>query len=285
VKGGGSALTAKLQSYIECQNRFSSRAHESQRRYLSWADAEKGPAGAKNPMGLYTLDEPKQCIDGIAQSKDMDPDMPELEKAGDAYAVALGKLVPILEEANDYYEQKNFQDDKFAKGQELHPKLMAAWEEFDKADSALDSQVKVLNRAEREKSLAEREKTGADLGTHLDRAMLEGETLMSFNAQPQEIDVEKFGAQLAVFEKAANALQTYASSHSNEQPPAFSFMLDGMKKYLTAAKELHRRARDKVAYSSSDKMHLGGSSERMVNGSPGKMLREYNSMVDAYNRL
>ena len=283
--GGGSGVTAKLQAYIECTNRFSNRAMDSRSRYLSWADAEKGPAGSNNPMGLYTLYDPKQCLEGIAASKDIDPDMPDLEKAGDAYGVALGKLVPLLEEANDYYEQKNFKDDKFAKGTELHPKLMAAWDEFDKANDALQAQVRVLNRAEREKSLAERESKGKDLTTHLDRAMLEGETLMNFMEDPDKIDVEKMGAQLGVYENAVNALGAYASSHSGEQPTAFSFMLDGTKKYLAAAKELHRRARDKVAYSSSDKMHLGGSSEWMVSGSPGKMLHEYNSMVDAYNRL
>src|SRR5688500_12212107 len=67
--GGGSGITAKLQGYIECTNRFSSRALDSRGRYLSWADPEKGPAGARNPMGLYTLYDPKQCLEAIAASK------------------------------------------------------------------------------------------------------------------------------------------------------------------------------------------------------------------------
>jgi hypothetical protein len=286
--GGGSGISAKLSGYIECMNRFSSRAFDSRSRYLSWADAEKGPAGARNAMGLYSLYDPKQCLEGIAGAKDIDPKNPELEAAGDAYGAALAKLVPLLDQANDYYEQKNFKDDKFAKGQELHPKLMAAWDEFSAADIKLRGQVSVLNRAERERSLAEREKTeGKNLMTLLDRASLEAQDLMDLGSvdDPSKIQVDAFTAQLDSYEKAVLAVDGYASSHANEQPTAFSFTLSALKDYLTASKELMRRARDKTPYSSSDKMNLGGSGEWMVNGSPGKMLKEYNDLVDAMNRL
>src|SRR5688572_23627216 len=70
---GGGGSPDKLGAYIECMNRFSSRAFDSQKRYLSWADAEKGPEGKRNVMGLYTLYEPKQCLDGIAAAEDVAP--------------------------------------------------------------------------------------------------------------------------------------------------------------------------------------------------------------------
>ena len=34
----------------------------------------------------------------------------------------------VIKEASTYYDQKNYKDDKFAKGKELHPRLLAAFE-------------------------------------------------------------------------------------------------------------------------------------------------------------
>ena len=46
-----------------------------------------------------------------------------------------------------------------------------------------------------------------------------------------------------------------------------------------------RRIRDHVPYSSGDKMMLGNAgSGWMVEGSPPRLLRDYNQLVDAYNR-
>ncbi len=50
-------------------------------------------------------------------------------------------------------------------------------------------------------------------------------------------------------------------------------------------KHLMRRIRDKVPYSAGDKMMLGNAGGGwMVEGSPPRLLRDYNQLVDAYNR-
>ena len=46
-----------------------------------------------------------------------------------------------------------------------------------------------------------------------------------------------------------------------------------------------RRIRDQVPYSAGDKMMLGNAGGGwMVEGSPPRLLRDYNQLVDAYNR-
>jgi hypothetical protein len=46
-----------------------------------------------------------------------------------------------------------------------------------------------------------------------------------------------------------------------------------------------RRIRDKVPYSSGDKMMLSNAgSGWMVESSPPRLLRDYNQLVEAYNR-
>src|SRR5262249_51232394 len=52
----------------------------------------------------------------------------------------------------------------------------------------------------------------------------------------------------------------------------------------TPAKQLTRRIRDKVPYSQGDRMMLNAGSGWMVEGSPQRVLRDYNQLVEAYNR-
>jgi hypothetical protein len=64
-----------------------------------------------------------------------------------------------------------------------------------------------------------------------------------------------------------------------------SFFISNAKSFLVTAKQLMRRVRDHVPYSSGDKMMLGNAmSGWMVEGSPPRLLRDYNTLVDSYNR-
>ena len=57
------------------------------------------------------------------------------------------------------------------------------------------------------------------------------------------------------------------------------------KSFLVTAKALMRRIRDHVPYSSGDKMMLSNQGAGwMVEGSPPRLMRDYNQLVDAYNR-
>ena len=45
-----------------------------------------------------------------------------------------------------------------------------------------------------------------------------------------------------------------------------------------------RRIRDKVPYSTGDRMMLSGGGGWMVEGSPPRLLRDYNQLIEAYNQ-
>ncbi len=45
-----------------------------------------------------------------------------------------------------------------------------------------------------------------------------------------------------------------------------------------------RRIRDKVPYSQGDKMMLDAGGGWMVEGSPQRLMRDYNELIGAYNR-
>jgi hypothetical protein len=61
--------------------------------------------------------------------------------------------------------------------------------------------------------------------------------------------------------------------------------MSNAKSFLTTAKQLMRRIRDHVPYSSGDRMMLSQAGAGwMVEGSPPRLLRDYNQLIDAYNR-
>jgi len=47
---------------------------------------------------------------------------------------------------------------------------------------------------------------------------------------------------------------------------------------------LMRRVRDHEPYSAGDRMIMNSGSGWMVEGSPQRLLRDYNQLIDAYNR-
>ena len=55
-----------------------------------------------------------------------------------------------------------------------------------------------------------------------------------------------------------------------------SFFIGNAKSFLTTAKQLMRRIRDKVPYSQGDRMMLNAGGGWMVEGSPPRLLRDYN---------
>ncbi|MFV0280796.1 MAG: YiiG family protein [Rhodoblastus sp.] len=279
----------KLQPYIGCINRMSERAYSSRERYLSWSKPS-GPTGRERHIyGLYTISDPTACRENVAKAAEMAPKNEELEKAGAAYAAAVGALGPLLKEADDYYTQKDYKDDKMAKGKAMHPKLMAAWTAFATADENLRGVVQKLNDISQMEEMAEVEtREGRKARWHIMDAMLKAKALNRVEAgDPAKMNLAKVQEALAAYESAVKALEGYAQEHktSGIDPDRIgSSYIGATKSYLVTAKALMRRVRDKTPYNSGERMILsqqGGG--WMVEGSPPRLMRDYNELVNSYN--
>jgi hypothetical protein len=105
----------KLNAYVGCINRLSERSYSSRSRYFSWA-APGGPTGRERIIyGTYTIYDTSGCIKNVENANTLEPRDAALEAAATAYAKAVAKLEPLLKEADDYYSQQDYKDDKMAK--------------------------------------------------------------------------------------------------------------------------------------------------------------------------
>ncbi|MBN8964011.1 MAG: DUF3829 domain-containing protein, partial [Rhizobiales bacterium] len=97
-------------------------------------------------------------------------------------------------------------------------------------------------------------------------------------------DLAAITQALNEYESVVKAAEQSATGGDAKGPKIGSMFVSSAKSFLTTAKQLMRRVRDKVPYSSGDRMMLNAGSGWMVEGSPQRLLRDYNQLVDAYNR-
>ena len=273
----------KLNAYVGCINRLSERSHSSRSRYFSWV-GKSGPTGKERIIyGTYTIYDTADCRKNIDKANALEPHDAALEKAASAYAQAVAALEPLLKEADDYYTQENYKDDKMAKGKALHPRLVAAWDAFAAADRSLRDGVEAINDRRSAERLAEIERNeGRKARYHVEALMIAAKRVMKVQTS-ENPDLAAITPAVEGYEAAVNAAEPFSASADGAK--IGSMFISNAKSLLTTSKQLMRRVRDKVPYSTGDKMMLhGAGSGWMVTGSPPRLLRDYNTLVDSYNR-
>ena len=272
----------KLNAYVECINRLSARAYDSRARYFSWAD-KNGPTGRERIIyGTYTIYDTSNCRKNVEKANALEPRDAALEAAASAYAEAVTRLEPLLKEADDYYSQQDYKDDKMAKGKALHPRLVAAWDAFASADQKLRSGVEAINDKRAVERLAEIERSeGRQARYHVEALMIQAKRVVRAE-DAAKADLAEITQALNEYEGIVKAAEQFSGGGGGK---IGSIFISNAKSLLVTAKHLMRRIRDKTPYSAGDKMMLGNAgSGWMVEGSPPRLMRDYNQLIDSYNR-
>lgn len=202
-----SQLIEKLNAYVGCINRLSERSYESRNRYFSWAK-KTGPTGKERIIyGTYTIYDTSDCKKNVEKANALEPRDADLEAAASAYAEAVGTLEPLLKEADDYYEQENYKDDKMAKGKALHPRLVAAWDAFASADKKLRAGVEAIKDKQAAEQLAAIEaKEGRKVRYHVEALMIHAKRLLRAE-DADKPDISAITAALGEYEAAVKAAE------------------------------------------------------------------------------
>ena len=285
-------LGAKLDSYLPCINQVSGRVMDSRQRYASWLDdVEQGPTGKERVVyNLYPLVDStlEQCKQGLTAAREKKPDLADLDKAGKDYEAALTKVAPLIKDAHDYYDQKKYLDDKFAKAKEMHKPLWSAFTAFAKANDALHSayEAQADGLAERELKRIEKDE-GKKLHYWTRKLMLDAKALVRAAdvKDLDELDAAKFGAQVDAFEAVVKSTDDYATGHAAEKKTTYSRFISSAKDFLKSCRALHRRVRDKTPWSFSDKHSMSNGMAEHIEGHPANVLKTYNDLVSASNMM
>ena len=227
------SVTEKLNAYVGCINRLSARSYNSRARYFSWAD-RKGPTGKERIIyGTYTIYDTSDCRKNVEKANALEPRDAELEAAASAYAEAVSKLEPLLKEADDYYSQENYKDDKMAKGKALHPRLVAAWDAFAAADRKLRDGVEAINDKRALEKLAEIEQSeGKKARYHVEALMINAKRVLRAQnaAKP---DIAEISKALTEYENIVKAAEGVSGADGGAK--IGSMFISNAKSFLTTA--------------------------------------------------
>lgn len=274
-------LGKKVASFIQCLNSIDDYLHKDYKNYMAAVDPEKGPSRARNTartVYIYTDEYPFNKATGeLKEGLAAPPKEDELDRSGQAYLDALNKLAPLMKDAKKYYSQGDYKDDNFAKGQQLHAPLRAAFEELLAASKQMHATVDKYDRMFRERELAELQKTDARKFRYLSRnIMYRAKRLTDAVKEGGEVNADEYLPALDEFTKAVDEGDKYYADHKDElkdrQTHWTSFM-SGVRNFQVEAKELGRNLRDK-------KKAAPGTA-----GTVDRFITQYNNLISTSNTL
>jgi uncharacterized protein DUF3829 len=143
---------AKFNKAVDTLNFASSWIDGSFSRYADQVDLARGPTGHESPMimgtsgSLGALKELEQLLGAKPGSDAIDALARRFARTGQG-------LIPLLDRARLYYDQKDYKDDDYAKAREMHGPLVAAYRDFHNAAEELRAEVRRIGDERRDKEM------------------------------------------------------------------------------------------------------------------------------------
>ncbi|MGN6105885.1 MAG: DUF3829 domain-containing protein [Kofleriaceae bacterium] len=273
------SMVKKMNAAVHCINFAAAAVKRSAGFYARAVDPATGPLPDKS-LYLQRIDA-QSCTKPAKEAVALKPAVADLDAVLGAYATKLDAAALILNEAADYYDQKRHLDDALAKGKQLHPQVMASFEDVIASERQLRDVLDKLDRARREANLAELAKDPAQRTEYLrERLMLSATDLIKLTevGDLAKLDAAAFQAKLDEVDKTQKELSALGLDGSDLG------LSNSARDYVGAGLAMVRRLRDGKGYTESELKDLAQGS-KYVEGSIPQLIESYNSLIEASNRL
>ena len=280
------SLGGKLNNYVYCINHTSTSVGRASDRYYTWVDRDTGPTGKeRNVYGTHDIHNVDTCKGKLEQAKKGKPELKDLEKAADEWLEALDEVEPINKDVVAYYKGKDYKDDGFKKGKELHEKYAKALDKFFEVDKVFRNAFRA-KREELDKSeMARMERQGLDVALAHMKFLKQANELVEIAFHEMDtIDEGKLKAELADTQDKYDEMLKQAAKNKRQVASSWSSFASAAENYVNAAKALHRRRRDNKPLTPQElqryRIRPGG-----VEGTPDHVHEMFNRMIQASNNL
>lgn len=280
--------SAKLNVYIDCFNATQERGHKAWKRYASWVkDIDAGPTGSEKVVyGTYTVSDHAlaKCAQPVMDMANAQPSLPELDAAAKEYSTTLAAWGKALVDADKYYSREDYKDDAMAQGKAMHADFVKHYKAYNEATKKLATGLDAENDKRQLAQLAELEKAeGRKFNYWHMSTMLSAKQLVTL-IEADTFDADAASAKLKAYEDASSGLLAFAKEPNAQVPMTFSTMESAFEELLVAAKQRIRRVRDNTPYTTGEQTMLK-TNAWMVEGTSDRVIRDYNKLVEASNRL
>jgi hypothetical protein len=195
------AALEKANAYIEFA-KTSERALDSWDRYREWVNLKTGPTGKERYIeyGLYDVPVYDGQIEEVRAAAGKPPLVTGLDAAVQTFLESYVAAAPVINEAAAYYDNKGYEADDAAKGQELHKKLVALFPALVKERAAMMPALRGFARDVEGQELAALEtRDGKSTAWHAGALLHSANRVLDFFARlrPEPMTSEQLDEQLS----------------------------------------------------------------------------------------
>jgi len=169
----GIPAVEKANLYIDVA-KGTERAVESWERYASWVNLKAGPTGKERYIsyGMYGLYDLDRLLKEARAATARKPSTPALDGVFQRYIDAYEALAPVMNQANDYYEQRKYRSDNAAGGKALHTRMMPIANAFlNQRDTMMKELRRFILEAEQQELTAIEAREGRSRGWQVAQVM------------------------------------------------------------------------------------------------------------------
>ncbi len=288
-KSSESIIDKKLSVYIKCYNsgRDIDRSIE---RYQSWIkDMDLGPTGKERSVwGLYSLNVNRlnECKKNIDEVAALAP-VTELDKVAVTFAdnaVAVGKAVEPL---YSYYDQKDYKDDDFKKGKELHAPLAKAMKEYIVIADKFSDLIEVENDKRQVEHLAVIEKTQGKNASYYRLSIVIQAKALANLLYKDNFDIDTAKQMIDQYTDTVAAASAYYKDPNNKElMKKQGFMTESnLSRVISKAEDFNKsiKARYRSVRDNKPIRAVNSAVEAYETGTLRNIQAKYNDLVNTYN--
>jgi Protein of unknown function (DUF3829) len=280
------AVEKKVAPFIECINSSDTglqRAFQNYRQLIE--DIKQNPRASNFAfVGGFDGDDSKaslRCAENLETVSKQPPMIEDLDRFAVEYAATIRNFAPLAAQADYYYRQQDYKDDKWTKGKKLDEKLAPLIAKLESLSAGIHAAVARETNGIRDRELAAVEaKEGKDFEWHTLHYMIEARKALDaieVMAENGTLSPDKTGNLILPLQAAFDGATSYAAAHAKEMKPSSSgkmpgwvFIARSASFYLMQVKNLHRKLEQK-------------ESQATMNIAYDSVVNSYNSLVDDYN--
>jgi len=210
-----------------------------------------------------------------------------LDEMIDNYYASAINIKKLHNEAYEYYNMKDYINDKHAKAKQMHKPLLTAYDTFFEADKVLKSKVEEVQDVLDIQYFKVLKEQGNQFAYIKGMALHESKVFLRSirNKKIAEINFNKIKTLLSHirgYYDELKVLKTKDEKIYNTQDYHYSFY-NALQAYTIAAKDMTFRVKEKRPYGKYEIQDLSGTGAWMVRSSVGDVSHKYNKLVQAYN--
>ncbi|MGV3552417.1 DUF3829 domain-containing protein [Rhizobium sp.] len=258
--GPDAQLSEKMQAFVNCNNRVNRAFRNNFESYAKLYEARDGgnvedtPFVSMNHFSSFKVEVyeqnnemSKQCADELDKAVAAQPVDADLDRVGRSYASTLRTLLPVVNDIDRYYAQKNYRDDAMKQGRALDAKLRPLMTKLAADGDEINRLLTERTAGLRDRELVAHEKArGRDADWHLQNTMIVARRAIedieksATGKQPTLAEVKAIEAKL---DAAYTAGVEYAKANPPADParkPIWFFVEADVSRLVTAVKEVRR---------------------------------------------